>query len=243
MSAYSARNQWFEEGRPPPMPRTIGEDQVVRLRRSLVSGEAIAAGLSPDCRTAFLTTEGDLELFSVNVNDPNVRGSTATIQLRRVRDAAISDDTVCILTRYTIELYRYDVNHQSSQRITRLLEVSNQYTGSSWIPLCVGICAAYGAHRIAIAGERNGLIEVRLLCTQNAATEPDRIELLPLYTYNVEDAGRARTVSFGPNGDSVAVVTTANRVLVWHIRNSSDRRPAISISTHGPVSVPKTIHA
>ena len=243
MSNLAERNSWFEDGTPPQLPYVLEEDKTVSLTQLLFRREAIAAGLNPDCRAAFLATDREVNLYSIDVHDILRSRREERLRFEHIRDVAITNTAIAILLKGGIELYEYTLTSTGVWNSRSLLQARYTHGNCTWNPLRIAMCNVSGVERVAVAGEGAfSLLEVRLFHTQDMPRDPlreprvVRLEPMTRGIYRVEDAGRVNSLAFCPIGRVVTATTDGNRALVWHVRASSEERGAISIRTRGPVS-------
>jgi hypothetical protein len=233
MIRHHARSPWFEDGYPLTPPDLSKPDETVKLvsNWSTFPREAVAAGLSPNCKTAFLATTNRVRLYAIDLDTVGNSTLRAEIPSRHIEDVALTNDTIAVLTKSTTELYVFDLRKPDGQRTTTLLSHGYRNGDGSWLPLCIALCDVSGIKSLALAGYGvSGLVEVRIFRIQ---LNDGRLSQ-PHHTYRNDAVDAAKKVTFCPKGRAVAVVTAGNRVLVWHIRNGL--RPAMSINAQESAS-------
>jgi hypothetical protein len=123
MGERNAQSSWFNEGAPTPVPFFPGEDEMTTLelsyKWSMFLREAVAAGLSPDGLTAFVATPRSVRLYSIDLNNVSASRYRAELRLDQIEDVAITNETLAVLTKPTVELYCFNLSLPNTKELDR----------------------------------------------------------------------------------------------------------------------------
>lgn len=205
----------------------------------------VRAGLSPNCRRAFLATKNKISLVALRkpIDETPVWTSAVVDNkpLGGIKDAALSDQCLVVLTstgtgrgtRFGLELYKY-----SYRGGKKLIPIQSLECGSidGWIPTCVSVHDGNDGGpslRVVVGGHHLGP-EIRLYelfsdrySIASSSEDSSRREHQPqqhlrrVNTFKSGEIDKVKAVSLSQDGESIVAVSNCSRALIWHIRQTS----------------------
>jgi hypothetical protein len=266
MTSGPAHPVWYEPRRITQRVSCPRPDEEIQLtpRQLLHFGnpDIIRAGLSPNCRRAFLATRKDIRLITIKIpttKEPQWSSKVfAQEPLDGIQDAVLSDAYLAVLTsteskncdRFGIELYGFSPRRPNHITHIQSLEF---WDIEGWVPTCLAIRDSdrdQACPRVVVGGTRGGP-EVRLYellsdediaassssnTSQLQDSSDSQLKLRHTH-FNPEQYGGITGVAFSQDGESIVAVTDASRALIWHIRQIVDGKRTSPI----PICIPEDV--
>jgi len=233
----TARNVWREDKIPPRAVAVQGDDKTISLgwgRKYF--GRSRLAALSPDCATALIATECWIKLFQLDLNNASA-SKASTLPIDEVEDAALTNDTLVVLTRTALKIYPY-----KHARSTITATWWQDYPHGIANPICI---AVHGPSwdtgvRFVVGGSGISGPEVHLAQIQYDNAGP--LDIVPCHTYTCSPINSPKSIAFCGAGKTILMVTEhSSCTLVWHIMEDRNGdivpKQAIVISAPGDVGI------
>jgi len=185
-------------------------------------------GFSPNCRRAFLLQKRSVDIYALG-EPPQVRAEhreRLSIEEHdspegQVLDAVLSNRYFATVDRYKLDTFQLRADGSLGRHCHKALE--NQAKGSNWVPQCLTIFdededktwVAVG-FLVKKGGRPGGDIKIYVVKETGITEEIGRHDKVFRSTIATPlESEYIRKISFSPDGDRLACVTSNNTVLVW----------------------------
>lgn len=235
-----AAQDWMEE----PFPPLNVSAKASKLRVELDRGSFyrpvryLAAGLSPNCKSAFFLSEDFVVIYSLNemstapIGKKNIMLRVKVDKNFKYEGAALSDNFLAVITRADLTVYKCGkyLTHEPKIGMQSFELESTDYR---WDPTCLAIYEAGNRAWISVGGRTNEEGQFR------GSIKVFQIDIdhhrFSLARHNVSfnrpspdplKRDFLKMIGFSSDGQRLVCTTNNNRVLIWFLSNNARPRHA-----------------